>query len=220
MLIIPFQMFLIEGLFTILCGVIFLVCIPLGPSNPKTFLGYRYFTEHEEYILRQRVLLDDPSKEKKSDSISRKDLFTVLGNWKIYPHVLISLCGIAPATTLGSYAPSLVRSFGYDRLKATAMVSVGPWIQIFLNYLLGYFSDKTARRGFVNLAGLVWWWGFCLGSLILADTRKKEAKYAVLTMAMAMSSAWHPVNGSWLSMNARSPAERSIMMGKFHLYGV
>lgn len=207
-------MFLIEGIFTILCGVVFLLCIPLGPQNPATLFGYRYFTEREEHILRQRVLLDDPSKEKKSHSISKKELLSVLGNWKIYPHVLISLCGIAPATTMSSYAPPLVKNFGYDRLKATAMVSVGPWIQIFLNYLSGYLSDKTNRRGYVNLGGLLMWWGFCLGSLVLADTTQKEAKYAMLVLAMASSTIWHPVNGSWLSMNARSPAERSITMGK------
>ncbi|THY34680.1 alternative sulfate transporter [Aureobasidium pullulans] len=208
-------MFLIEGIFTILCGVVFLLCIPLGPQNPATLFGYRYFTEREEHILCQRVLLDDPSKEKKSHSISKKELLSVLGNWKIYPHVLISLCGIAPATTMSSYAPSLVKNFGYDRLKATAMVSVGPWIQIFLNYLSGYLSDKTNRRGYVNLGGLLMWWGFSLGSLILADTTQKEAKYAMLVLAMASSTIWHPVNGSWLSMNARSPAERSITMAMF-----
>lgn len=210
-------MFLIEGLLTLLCGAVFLVFIPLSPLNPKTLFGFRYFSEREEHILHQRVLRDDPSKEKKSHTISRQELWNVLSNWRIYPHVLITLCGVAPVGALSSYAPSLIKNFGYGRLKATAMSSAGLWIQIFLNYLSGYLSDKTKRRGYVILGGLLMWWGFCLGSLILAETTQKSAKYAMLVLAMSSCTIWHPVNGSWLSINARTPAERSITMGKPNL---
>lgn len=200
---------------TIASGLLFIAFLPKSPSSPKSFLGFCYFNERETYILQQRVLYDDASKERKHNSISLRELGHILSNWRIYPHVLISMCGIAPATTLGSYGATLVKSFGYGALKSNALVSVGPWIHIILNLLSGYLADKTNRRGLVNLGGLSLWWGFCIGCLVLAGTSRKDAKYALLTCALACQTIWHPVNGSWLAMNSRSPAERSITMAIF-----
>lgn len=207
-------LFLLEGLFTILCGAIFFALFPESPSRPRSFLNVRFFTEREEYVLLQRVLREG-GKEKQSHNITRKELVSTLSNWRIYPHVIISLCGIAPATTLGSYAPTLVKSFGYGKLKANALVSVGSWIQILLNYLSGLAADKTNRRGLVTLTGQLLWWGFSIGNLVLSSSANKHAKYALLTLALSVETIWHPVNGSWLAINSRSPAERSITMAMF-----
>lgn len=196
-------------------GLIFCALIPKDPTSPKTFLGFSYFNDRESYILQQRVLHDDASKERKHTKISLRELGHILSNWRIYPHVLISMCGIAPATTLSSYAPTLVKSFGYGRLQSNALVSVGSWIQIPLSLLSGYLADKTARRGFVNLGGISLWWGFAIGCLVLATSTSKDSRYALLTCALSVQTLWHPVNGAWLAMNSRSPAERSVTMAVF-----
>ena len=39
-----------------------------------------------------------------------------------------------------SYAPTLVGSFGFDRLKSNAMVSIGAWILLFTNIGWGYIA--------------------------------------------------------------------------------
>ncbi|KAL1302327.1 hypothetical protein AAFC00_002737 [Neodothiora populina] len=208
-------LFLLEGIMTICSGLLFMALMPKDPNHPKSFLGFTAFTEREQYILRQRVLHDDASKERKHDHISMKELGHILSNWRIYPHVIMGICGMAPVTTLSQYGPTLVKSFGYGRLRSNALSSVGPWIQIVLNFLSGYLADKTNRRGFVNLGGLSLWWGFTLGNLILADSKSREARYALLTCALAVQYIWHPVNGAWLSMNSRSPAERSVTMAMF-----
>lgn len=165
--------------------------------------------------MQQRVVHDDASKERKHEKISMRELGRILSNWRIYPHVIISMCGIAPATTLGSYAPTLVKSFGYERLQSNALVSVGAWIQIALSLFSGYLADKTKRRGLVNLGGLSGWWGFSIGCLVLATSTSKDARYALLVCALSFQTLWHPINGSWLSMNSRSPAERSVTMAVF-----
>lgn len=205
----------LEGLFTITCGLVFIVLVPKDPSSTKTLVGLNFFNDRERYIMQRRVLLGDASKERKHSHVSVKRLFEILSNWRIYPHVLISMCGIAPLTTLSSYAPSLIKSFGYSTLTANALSSVGPWIQILTTFLSGYLSDITGRRGLVNLGGLSLWWGFSLGCLIVSQSSSQSARYALLTCALAVASCWHPVNGSWLSMNSRSPEERSITMACF-----
>ena len=52
----------LEGLFTIVAGVIFITLFPKNTGNPVATLGFRYFNERDTYILSQRVLIDDPTK--------------------------------------------------------------------------------------------------------------------------------------------------------------
>lgn len=60
---------------------------------------------------------------------------------------------------MGSYAPSLVVSFGFDRLKSNAMISIGAWCLIIGNLLWGFIADKTGRRGPLVFLGIFILWG-------------------------------------------------------------
>ncbi len=64
----------IEGMFTVVVGIIFITLFPLQTSNPVPLLGFRYFNERETYILTRRVLLDDPSKIHARPHISWKEV--------------------------------------------------------------------------------------------------------------------------------------------------
>lgn len=56
---------------------------------------------------------------------------TKFKNWRLYPHVSSPFRGWGhPSSTLWSYAPTLVESFGYGRLKSNPMVSVDQCIQL------------------------------------------------------------------------------------------
>ena len=37
-------------------------------------------------------------------------------------------------------------------------------------------------------------------------------RFGMLTAAYSFSQVWHPINGSWMALNARSTGERSITM--------
>lgn len=67
---------------------------------------------------------------------------------------------MAPASTLMAYAPSLVVSFGFDRLKSNAMMSIGAWILIFTNLAWGTIADKIKLRGPMVVLGVLLLWGF------------------------------------------------------------
>ena len=59
-----FRSFLIEGLITLVIGVFSWVLMPAGPCQTSNWFRGKdgWFTEHEEYILVNRLLRDDPSK--------------------------------------------------------------------------------------------------------------------------------------------------------------
>lgn len=52
----------IEGLYTVLAGVIYMAFYPKSRDEPVPFTRLTYFNEREKHIISQRVMLDDPSK--------------------------------------------------------------------------------------------------------------------------------------------------------------
>lgn len=208
-------MFLLEGLFTILAGILFICAFPGTPSNPVTLTGIKYFNEREITILQTRVLIDDPAKVQKKPYIDIRDIVKTLSSGKLWLHVLLTIAGLAPSNALWIYAPSMVASFGFDRLGSNAMTSVGQWISVILVIIAGFWADKWGRRGYVVAIAVSIQFIFTVAYKGLPDTASAGVKYGILTMASATCSWWHAVHGSWIAVNSRSPAERSIRMAMF-----
>ncbi|KAF4973355.1 hypothetical protein FSARC_333 [Fusarium sarcochroum] len=205
-------LFIIEGIFTILVGIAFLLTFPDQVIKPVSILKVRYFTERESQILYQRVLRDDPSKAQVGQHVTMKEIKSALTNWRLLPHIGFTICGLAPASAFGSYAPSLVVSFGFERLQSNALVSIGFWSLLVTNLLWGYASDKMGVRGPLVVLGFILGLGFNIGNRILVESTNSNLKFAMLTLSLAFAWPWHAVNGSWLSLNAKSPGERSITL--------
>jgi hypothetical protein len=66
--------------------------------------------------------------------------------------------GMAPAYPIGSYAPLMVISFGFERLKSNAMLSIGTWFLVLTNLVWGFVADKTQRRGLMVFLGVIILW--------------------------------------------------------------
>ncbi|KAL2125017.1 hypothetical protein VTJ04DRAFT_1382 [Mycothermus thermophilus] len=208
-------LFLLEGLFTVLVGLIFLALFPKSTAHPVSLLGLRYFNEREAQILTQRVLRDDPTKFQPRRNVSLAEVKAAFSNWRILPHCLTTILGMAPAQALGAYAPSLVVSFGFDRLKSNAMISIGSWITFLMNIVFGFGADWTGYRGLWVLGGVLLSWGFTLGDRLVIGSGNRDLRFALLIMTVGFSSPWHATNGSWMALNARSAGERSITMAFF-----
>lgn len=71
-------MFIIMGGFTIVCGIILILFLPKDPSHPWPLSGISYFTPREREILWRRILIDDSSKEKKGQHVTKKEILTTV----------------------------------------------------------------------------------------------------------------------------------------------
>ncbi|SCV37121.1 related to nicotinamide mononucleotide permease [Fusarium fujikuroi] len=216
-------LFILEGLFTIVSGVIFLSLFPGLPSNPVSLLRVSFFNEREKMIMLSRLRLDNDTRTARSRHIKGlhilstrlKYLRSQIKDPKVLLHVLLTICGLAPTTALWSYAPTIIGSFGYGRLQANALVSVGQWISVCLIIIAAFVADKTGRRGFVVLFGVFCQWIFMVAFRALPDSSSAGLKFGIVTMGTATCSWWHSVNGSWLSINASCPEKRAIRMAMF-----
>ncbi|XWX02426.1 hypothetical protein V2A60_010463 [Cordyceps javanica] len=205
-------MFLIEGMLTIVVGIIFGILMPHSPANPSNILRHCYFTPREIYILTQRVAHDNLASEAKSKYVRWANIKAAFTRWYIYPQLTVSFCAIAVISPLGTYQPSIIASYGYDRLQANALASVGNWIVIVLSLSFGWIADKSGKRGGLVLFASVLGFAFCLATRQLASSTNRDLKYGVLICSALWGSIMHPLNGSWLAVNVRNPAERSIIM--------
>ncbi|KAF4470509.1 nicotinamide mononucleotide permease [Fusarium albosuccineum] len=182
------------------------------PYNPVSIFKVRLFTEEESRILTKRILLDDSSKIHVKPQITKQEYKNVFTNWRLIPHIILTIAGLAPANTMSSYSPTLVRSFGYERLKSNALVSIGSWILIVSNLTWGYLGDKLRLRGPLVTLGLLMFWAFALGDRLLIESTNGHKRFALLTCTLGFGWQWHPLNGSWMALNAGSAGERSITM--------
>jgi MFS family permease len=157
-------MFLIEGILTILVGIVFALLMPHSPASPSNILHHSYFTPREIYILTQRVAKDNRIEGPKHKYVRWVDLKAAFSSWYIYPQLVVSFCCIAIIAPLGTYQPSIIASYGYDRLQANALSSVGSWIVIVLSLSFGWIADATHRRGGLILLATVLSFAFCVSS--------------------------------------------------------
>jgi len=204
-------LFIIEGLYTLVAATVFVTFFPHSPANPVSLSKLEYFSPREREILKAR-LLDDPSKLKTEANITKQEFMAAVGDWKVWPHILATICGLANVTTLNNYAPTLVASFGFERLRSNALTSVGGWIVLCVCVICGFIADKINKRGLIVLGLILGFWAFSLGSFLVVDSTSRDKRYALLTLAISFSVSWHPINGSWLALNAKSAGERSIRM--------
>ncbi|KAF4457742.1 hypothetical protein F53441_366 [Fusarium austroafricanum] len=205
-------LFILEGIFTILVGILFIILFPDSPFNPVSIFKFGVFTDREKEILAKRILADDPSKIHAKPNVTREEFRNVMTNWKLIPHILLTISALAPATTMGSYSPSLVKSFGYERLKSNALVSIGSWALIVTNLIWGYLGDELQMRGPLVAIGILMFWAFTIADRVMVHSSDGHLRFALLTLTHAFGWQWHPLNGSWMSLNAGSAGERSITM--------
>ncbi|RKL13130.1 hypothetical protein BFJ68_g7515 [Fusarium oxysporum] len=177
------------GIFTILVGILFILFFPDSPFNPVSLFKFGVFTEREREILTKRILKDDPSKIHAKPNVTKEEFRNVMTNWRLIPHVLLTISALAPATTMGSYSPSLVKSFGYERLKSNALVSIGSWALVVTNLLWGYLGDKLQMRGPLVAFGIFMFWAFTIPLMVLGCLSTLVPLERSITMAILIMSA-------------------------------
>lgn len=204
----------VEGCITIGIGIIFMLLLPpsVGNGSPLISFGrWSYFSQRETYILTRRVLLDDPAKVANKLHISGRDVWATVRNPRILMHIIISITATIPVNAINTYGPSVIKSLGYDTVRANAMSSVGHFIAVIVVVTLGWLCDKTQRRSPGLLVGGVW---SVIAFTCLRESSKWSTgrRYAAVVFSLAMNTVVHILNVGWLSVNCQRPQERSVAM--------
>lgn len=146
--------FLLEGLFTVLWGILVFVFLPNNPHQVKLF------TPEEATRCVERLKLDVDILD--NEKVTMKKVVSTFKD----PHViLVWLCAICSGCVifgLALFTPSIVRAMGYSSIR-TQLMTVPPYAVAFvLSIIVAWFSDKYKSRGIpmiltllLSLAGII-----------------------------------------------------------------
>ncbi|KAF7911117.1 uncharacterized protein EAF01_002625 [Botrytis porri] len=211
-------LFLIDGLATLTVGIATLFLLPRDPSHGNSIirLPLSSFTPRESEILLGRLVRDNPYNTDPRDShLSQFQIvISVLTDWKVWAHCSMALLGLEYSPPIGTYSPSIIKSFGFGTFNSDLLVMPNSALLIITTFTLSWWSDKMNSRSIPIMFAAVW----LLVGLIVLDTlphTKSNWTFYAFLVFTGGSPSWHPLNVAWLNANQPTPRRRAIAVALY-----
>lgn len=223
-------LFLIEGSITATIGILTWLYLPSSPTQTsrkshKFFQGQLrpkkgWFTEHEEYILVTRILLDDPGKATMHNrqGLSFRALWNSLTDYDMWPIYLIGLTWQVPMTPETSYITLTCKALGFNTFQ-TNLLTI-PAYALFIIQLLfwTWLSEKINQRMIIGLISQIWVLPLLVALEVLPKTfpHSNWAKWAISTLIIGYPYA-HAVLVALASRNAGTVRTRTVASSLYNM---
>ncbi|TYJ55196.1 hypothetical protein B9479_004130 [Cryptococcus floricola] len=204
--------FIIDGVATIATGILALLFLPSSPRHTAGhFRGKGWLSERQADIYLARLEADDPLKSKELHlQIGFRDIWNVLGNWRLWPHLVMCLAGLQAGQGAGAWSGTILKSLGFTSIKANLLLVPGPIFNGVSSIILSRFSDRWDRRGWFILFSAVWTLAGLIALYKLPILSGGNWGFYAAMVVTAAAPSWQSFNVTWVALNARTPAERSI----------
>ncbi|ODN91409.1 hypothetical protein L198_05923 [Cryptococcus wingfieldii CBS 7118] len=204
--------FIIDGVATIATGILALLFLPSSPRHTAgLFRGKGWLSERQADIYLARLEADDPLKSKELHlQIGFRDIWNVLGNWRLWPHLVMCLAGLQAGQGAGAWSGTILKSLGFTSIKANLLLVPGPIFNGVSSIILSRFSDRWDRRGWFILFSAVWTLTGLIALYKLPILSGGNWGFYTAMVVTAAAPSWQSFNVTWVALNARTPAERSI----------
>ncbi|QGI90562.1 hypothetical protein CEK26_001777 [Fusarium fujikuroi] len=207
-------LFIIDGLFTLAVGFVFILIMPRSTTNTLPLAGVKWFdlfTAEERDILAKRVIIDDPRKHVKLSGISPKTALRILlTSFPMWGHFGINVISITPKGGLVFYTPTIIKNLGFGASTASFLAAVSNFGVCILAILVSWVSDKTLYRGPLCLLCGVYSLVFSGVQFAVVGSSDVWMKYAILTLLGSGVAVSQSLNDAWFSINTEDPQVRCI----------
>lgn len=191
--------FLIEGIFTMLCSFLVILFLPNYPDTSKKWLS-----EEEQAYLIHRLPLQAP---KSSDAnVSFSDIFQALKNQRIWAFSLLKLFQSLGTYGLGFWLPSIVQQFGLGKPETAPLLSVpSAFLSVISGILFSYFIDRALfPPGFLVVSSLT---VSLISFIVLTVVTLKPVLYAFIMVATMAAAADGSVLTSWMNHSLKGSSQ-------------
>jgi predicted MFS family arabinose efflux permease len=104
----------------------------------------KFLSEDERKVVLRRLEFDQSSL---SNDFAMKYAKDALTDWKIWVHVIITICVYTGVYSFSLFIPTIIRDLGYANSTAQPM-TVPPFVvACFLCVAAGWYADKRGQRG-------------------------------------------------------------------------
>ncbi|CAK1365439.1 unnamed protein product [Cercospora beticola] len=204
-------LFLLEGVLTILIGVLMFFCLPGSPDDPKPLIGsgYMRFTTNDREVLTVRLEKDDPERHF-SQGINLRLVWSTVSHWRRWPHYVSTFAVFSTWSPLTTYTPSIIMTLGFERVPANALAAVGGCLALLVVFMMGYISDRTNQRGATVIAAQLCYLTVLITARQVHPHVGKWSRFVLWTAVNSFAVGYHPVHNSWVQLNCHEARERSI----------
>ncbi|KAJ3558531.1 hypothetical protein NM688_g873 [Phlebia brevispora] len=195
--------FILEGLFTVLCAVASFWILEDFPENAK------FLNDAERSWVISR-LQDDMKFSAGGEKFKIKYVWQSIKDWKTWVAMGIYMGFDGPLFAFSLFTPTIINQLGFEATVANLLsVPVYAWACI-VTFGVGVLGDRIGHRAYINLAlfsiGLA-------GYIILIASRKPSLSYFAVYLAAAAIYPTIPNSVAWVSSNVEGSYKRSATLG-------
>ncbi|KAK5080933.1 hypothetical protein LTR05_008249 [Lithohypha guttulata] len=217
-------LFLIEGLFTLIIGILSWHFMPASPAQSAgRFRGGRHspgwFNEREEKILVNRLLRDDPSKGDMHNrqAVTLPLLWKALKDYDLWPLYLLGLTTFIPATTTQNYLALILRTMGFSTFNANLLTIPSQFLYGTNLLIITWFSERVNERAMVASIANWWFLPFLIALVALGTSASNWVRYALLSGLLSYPYQ-HAIQVAWNSRNSNSVRTRAVSAALYNMF--
>ncbi|KAL4861787.1 hypothetical protein BDV12DRAFT_207770 [Aspergillus spectabilis] len=213
-------LFAYEGLITGVIGIIAVFWMPASPVQTKG--GFRgkdgWFTAHEEKIMVNRIIRDDPSKGSMHNrqAVTPKLLWESFKDYHMWPIYLLGLIWMIPTTPAQNYLTLQLRSQGFSTFQTNLLVIPSAAVAIVTMITTTWAAERTNQRLLFGAGVELWNLILLIALETLPEKSMPWPRWVVLTLLVGGPNI-HPVVVALTSRNAGSVRTRTVASALYNM---
>ncbi|KAI0840524.1 MFS general substrate transporter [Hypoxylon sp. FL0890] len=214
-------LFLIEGLLTTLVGLFSWVLMPPGPTQTRHWFRGKngWFSEHEEFILVNRLLRDDPSKGDMNNrqAVGPSLLFKAIRDWEMWPLYIIGLTTYIPPGPPANYLSYILRQIGFSVFEANLLAIPSQFLFAVNLLAVTWISRRVNERSIISSSSNIWIFPWVLSLVLLPDDTSPWVRYAMLTGLLSYPYC-HAILVAWNAKNSNAVRTRAVSAALYNMF--
>ncbi|KEF56225.1 uncharacterized protein A1O9_07806 [Exophiala aquamarina CBS 119918] len=214
-----FWLFLLEGLLTVVLGLVSLLYLPQSPVATKSVLcPHQWYTEHEEKIMINCLLRDDPAKGITAikEPATWKDVKAAWADNSMWGMYLLGLIAYIPATPVQGYLSLTLKRIGFSTFDSNMLSIPSAALQVILMLALAKSSEYFEERTLHCFIGEFWILPLLAALLALPAHGYAWPRFTLTTMISGYPY-FHPIIGAWISENSFDVKKRALTAATYNV---
>lgn len=212
-------LFAYEGLITGVLGIIAAFWMPASPTQTAgRFRGKGWFNEHEEKIMVNRVIRDDPGKGgmHNRQPVTPKLLWKALCDYDLWVIYLLGLAWLIPTVPATSYISIELTSMGFSTFQ-TNLLTIPAYVLFIVNLLVfTWISERFNQRLLLGVVAELWVLAALIALEVLPADASGYARWVCITLIIGMPYI-HAVVVAITSRNAGSVRTRTVASALYNM---
>lgn len=215
-----FWLFLLEGILTVVLGIISFLYLPTSPTGTKGGIWRKpWYDERQEIIMINRILRDDPAKGLTGlkEPATFKDVKAAWGDKSMWGLYFIGLVAYIPATPVQAYLTLTLRRVGnFTTLQSNLLTAPSAALQIVTMLALAYSSEYFNEKAFHCFFGAFWSMPMLTALITLPDGGNEWGRFSLVTLISGYPY-FHPLVSSWISENTFDVKKRALTAATYNV---